>query len=69
MTGFWLDKNNQLDFFNRFAQQNGFDPLVMENWNKVTVQQVKNVKGGASLLKYYNGSVQQAIKSLYSDVT
>ena len=30
--GYWKDINNQRAFFDEFAKEEGFDPLVVENW-------------------------------------
>ncbi len=38
---YWGDAQNRRKFFIEFATQKGFDPLVAENWNKVTAKDIK----------------------------
>lgn len=42
--GYWLDIENRKQFFAKLAQQQGFDPLVAENWDRITQSQVLEVE-------------------------
>lgn len=44
--GYWYSKkeNNVRRFFEEYAQSNGFDPLVPDNWYSVSRQSVLDTK-------------------------
>jgi hypothetical protein len=33
--GYWVDLNNRKEFFDSYARENNFDPLVPSNWYKL----------------------------------
>jgi len=33
---YWTEKDNRRKFFVDFAKQNGFEPLIAENWYPIT---------------------------------
>ncbi len=37
---YWRSAENQRNFFIEFASQKGFDPLVSENWDKITTKAI-----------------------------
>jgi hypothetical protein len=39
--GRWADEHNRKQFFDSFARENGFDPLVPENWYLVTLDKLQ----------------------------
>ena len=42
--GFWASAENRRKVFCEFAEEMGFDPLLPENWNNITWQQVCSMK-------------------------
>jgi len=56
-------------FFDEFARDTmGFDPLVAENWYSVTKASVVRQKGGGFVLDCYEGSLYQALVSIYPKI-
>eukprot|EP00026_Physarum_polycephalum_P001147 Phypoly_transcript_01148.p1 GENE.Phypoly_transcript_01148~~Phypoly_transcript_01148.p1 ORF type:complete len:746 (+),score=87.76 Phypoly_transcript_01148:82-2319(+) len=65
---YWQSLDNRRDFLERFARLKGFDPLVVQNWYKVSANQVEEIKGGQSMLEYYHGSLYKALLHLYPTI-
>jgi len=42
--GYWGNAKNVRKYFEEFAKENGFDPLVPANWGAVTASSVKAAK-------------------------
>jgi len=38
--GHWQDNINRKVFFCKFAEENGFDPFVRENWANISASQI-----------------------------
>jgi len=64
----WADERNQKEFFDTYAKDNGFDPLVASNWYSVTRQNILKCKGSSTVLTYYQGSFVKALAFLYPDI-
>lgn len=60
--GYWKDLNNQRAFFDKVASLCGVQQL--SDWSSITVKHVLQC-GGGTLLKYYNGSLLQALRAVY----
>lgn len=44
IAAFWKDRKNRRNFFENYAKENGFDPLVPDNWYKhpyINISQIK----------------------------
>jgi len=50
---YWMNVDNRLKFFMRFANEKGFEPLVPENWYSMSVRKIRSIKGGSAVLQYY----------------
>jgi len=50
---FWEEAVNRKEFFDSFARNNQFDPLLPRNWYSISIPQIHAAKG-AGLLKYYS---------------
>src|SRR5690242_7701474 len=61
----WKDLSNQKLFLERIAPDLGINKL--EDWRNIKVHQVIE-KGGGSMLKHYGGSLQRALKTLYTQI-
>jgi len=64
--GYWKEMQNRIQFFVEFAKEQGFDPLVPDNWYNVTQKQIIS-KGGRGLLVYYE-SFKKAIVDAFREV-
>eukprot|EP00026_Physarum_polycephalum_P001576 Phypoly_transcript_01578.p1 GENE.Phypoly_transcript_01578~~Phypoly_transcript_01578.p1 ORF type:complete len:1027 (+),score=73.79 Phypoly_transcript_01578:436-3081(+) len=62
---FWQGEDNAKKFFDKYADEKAFDPLVAKNWCHVSTQQILAVKGGSAIMKYYNGSIYKALNTVY----
>jgi len=59
-------------FFDGFARSRNFNPLVAENWNSVTGDEIRRVVpivSGRGFLSHYKGSHIIALKKLYPELT
>eukprot|EP00026_Physarum_polycephalum_P001342 Phypoly_transcript_01343.p1 GENE.Phypoly_transcript_01343~~Phypoly_transcript_01343.p1 ORF type:complete len:974 (+),score=101.70 Phypoly_transcript_01343:154-3075(+) len=63
----WIDEDNRKQLFHMFAKQGNFDPLVAENWYKVTKADILEIKGASSILKYYGG-FQKALLATFPNI-
>jgi hypothetical protein len=50
--GYWADISRRKEFFDAFAKEHGFDPLVAENWYKITSQKIEERKVNYMLLPF-----------------
>lgn len=41
---YWEDEKRRREFFDSFATENGFDPLVPENWYSVSTNELRETK-------------------------
>jgi len=72
----YLDEDKNIPFtreklvlhFDNLAKENKLDPLLSENWYSVTSRQVRDRKGGSSVLEYYNGSFTKALEQIYPNI-
>ena len=42
--GYWAYLENRRHFFEEFAKEGGFDPLLPESWHNVTASQIRSKK-------------------------
>eukprot|EP00026_Physarum_polycephalum_P004013 Phypoly_transcript_04030.p1 GENE.Phypoly_transcript_04030~~Phypoly_transcript_04030.p1 ORF type:complete len:625 (+),score=47.65 Phypoly_transcript_04030:223-2097(+) len=66
--GYWHNVGNRINLFNSFANQNNFDPLLPHNWYGVSAEDIRSFKGFKSMLRYYEGSVVQALVHLFPNI-
>jgi len=59
--------DHQRRFFDSFALENGFDPLIPANWTHVHQADLFHA-GAYSFLRYYGGSHFKALVSVYPDL-
>eukprot|EP00026_Physarum_polycephalum_P001933 Phypoly_transcript_01936.p1 GENE.Phypoly_transcript_01936~~Phypoly_transcript_01936.p1 ORF type:complete len:910 (+),score=132.37 Phypoly_transcript_01936:109-2838(+) len=65
---FWADMNNRRNLFCKFAKLKNFDPLIPENWYPVVREDLVILKGAATTLEYYNGTISAALVHLFPDI-
>jgi len=64
----WKGAENHRKFFDEFAKEFKFDPLIVENWFRFPAHDVLQRKGGQSVLKEYDNSLKQALMTSYSQL-
>lgn len=62
--GHWKDPSNCRRFFDHLASAMGFDPLVPNNWSKVTPSEMSSTKW-TSILSHFEGSSTKALAFAY----
>eukprot|EP00026_Physarum_polycephalum_P001103 Phypoly_transcript_01104.p1 GENE.Phypoly_transcript_01104~~Phypoly_transcript_01104.p1 ORF type:complete len:992 (-),score=189.41 Phypoly_transcript_01104:668-3643(-) len=65
---YYSSKKIQRSFLDSFAAQNGFDPLVAENWYSVTVPAMNLYKNVKAIRRKY-GSLRAALIVLYPELS
>lgn len=63
--GFWNTQSNRSLYLRWLGQQLGFRKL--EDWHKITTNDLKQNRGGGVLLNYWNSSAIAAVKECYPD--
>lgn len=63
----WTFAKNRRRFFDEFAAENGFDPLIAEYWYKISRKAILSKKGGRTVIDYHGG-VSKSLIELYPDV-
>ena len=51
------------------ARRRHFDPLMLEEWDRVDIKEICAEKGGTSVLKHYGFSLIRALTTLYHHET
>eukprot|EP00026_Physarum_polycephalum_P002350 Phypoly_transcript_02356.p1 GENE.Phypoly_transcript_02356~~Phypoly_transcript_02356.p1 ORF type:complete len:908 (+),score=118.97 Phypoly_transcript_02356:113-2836(+) len=64
----WTDEKKRKTFFDRFAHDKGFDPLVPGNWYSVTTRMFHDYQGYEAILNYYGGKLSDCLMQLYPDI-
>eukprot|EP00026_Physarum_polycephalum_P002482 Phypoly_transcript_02489.p1 GENE.Phypoly_transcript_02489~~Phypoly_transcript_02489.p1 ORF type:complete len:757 (+),score=113.72 Phypoly_transcript_02489:481-2751(+) len=59
---------NMRAFFEQFAQERNFDPLVPENWYSLPALEVYKSKGAATIINYFKGGYASALVSIFPDI-
>eukprot|EP00026_Physarum_polycephalum_P001974 Phypoly_transcript_01978.p1 GENE.Phypoly_transcript_01978~~Phypoly_transcript_01978.p1 ORF type:complete len:752 (+),score=127.08 Phypoly_transcript_01978:45-2300(+) len=65
---YWEDPLKRKNFFDQFASENGFDPLVPENWYSVSSNELRETKSYSSVVQYYKGGIVAALMDLYPNI-
>eukprot|EP00026_Physarum_polycephalum_P008136 Phypoly_transcript_08214.p1 GENE.Phypoly_transcript_08214~~Phypoly_transcript_08214.p1 ORF type:complete len:513 (-),score=83.64 Phypoly_transcript_08214:5-1384(-) len=55
-------------FFEKYAKERGFDPLVASNWYLQPRENITNTKGAQRVLIYYGHSVPAALSKVFPDI-
>jgi len=64
----WRQADARRKFFEQYAAQNRFDPLVASNWYSQNIDGLRSMKGVRQLLRYHQGSMGQALAELFPHV-
>eukprot|EP00026_Physarum_polycephalum_P001621 Phypoly_transcript_01623.p1 GENE.Phypoly_transcript_01623~~Phypoly_transcript_01623.p1 ORF type:complete len:1048 (-),score=160.89 Phypoly_transcript_01623:116-2998(-) len=66
---FWPKSSNKKQkFFEKYAEDNGFDHLKAENWYSQPVKRIMAYKGAAQVISNHNFSVSQALVDLFPNI-
>eukprot|EP00026_Physarum_polycephalum_P003695 Phypoly_transcript_03709.p1 GENE.Phypoly_transcript_03709~~Phypoly_transcript_03709.p1 ORF type:complete len:736 (+),score=66.77 Phypoly_transcript_03709:154-2361(+) len=67
--GHWLhdDGKRIKDFMENFAKRRGFDPLVANNWYKVTTTHIREA-GGGGILHHFKGSIISTLIHVFPSI-
>eukprot|EP00026_Physarum_polycephalum_P006606 Phypoly_transcript_06655.p1 GENE.Phypoly_transcript_06655~~Phypoly_transcript_06655.p1 ORF type:complete len:580 (+),score=87.68 Phypoly_transcript_06655:116-1741(+) len=66
---YWRSIENRISFFRNFAAYHYFDPLVPENWYRVTKHDIlSSLKSAKAVLHWHPGHVSQALTTLFPDI-
>eukprot|EP00026_Physarum_polycephalum_P001478 Phypoly_transcript_01480.p1 GENE.Phypoly_transcript_01480~~Phypoly_transcript_01480.p1 ORF type:complete len:1080 (+),score=145.14 Phypoly_transcript_01480:111-3350(+) len=66
--GFFDDTKNRRKFFDKFAQDRGFDPLIARNWYSISTQEVYQQKHGYTVMQRRYSSLYEALKDIYPEI-
>eukprot|EP00026_Physarum_polycephalum_P003691 Phypoly_transcript_03705.p1 GENE.Phypoly_transcript_03705~~Phypoly_transcript_03705.p1 ORF type:complete len:765 (+),score=83.89 Phypoly_transcript_03705:12-2306(+) len=66
---FWSEQKNVREFFDKFAAQAQFDPLLAENWYNIFYSDIAAAKNGYSVLTRYNQVYSRAVMDAYPDLS
>jgi len=65
----WTDAGNRRKFFENYAKQCGFDPLLAENWYSESLLKIKSMKKGIQrVMSYHNWSWKTALLDLFPNI-
>eukprot|EP00026_Physarum_polycephalum_P002023 Phypoly_transcript_02027.p1 GENE.Phypoly_transcript_02027~~Phypoly_transcript_02027.p1 ORF type:complete len:816 (+),score=61.48 Phypoly_transcript_02027:208-2655(+) len=64
---FYGPKNRRL-FFENYAKDHNFDPLLAENWYSQAKSQIMATKGAHTILAYHNASISKALADLFPHI-
>jgi len=64
----WHTLSRQEAFFNEIAIRHSFDPLLPQNWYKLSRNVILSAKGGHSVLAQYRGSYVKALMCVYPSI-
>eukprot|EP00026_Physarum_polycephalum_P012597 Phypoly_transcript_12920.p1 GENE.Phypoly_transcript_12920~~Phypoly_transcript_12920.p1 ORF type:complete len:356 (+),score=59.55 Phypoly_transcript_12920:23-1069(+) len=59
---------NRRLFFEKYAKDNGFDPLDPENWYHQTKAKIMDTKGAWTVICYHNRSTSKALLDLFPEI-
>eukprot|EP00026_Physarum_polycephalum_P002957 Phypoly_transcript_02966.p1 GENE.Phypoly_transcript_02966~~Phypoly_transcript_02966.p1 ORF type:complete len:695 (+),score=87.59 Phypoly_transcript_02966:171-2087(+) len=66
--GYWSYMNNRKEFFDSYARENNFDPLIPSNWYKLPSLNVFKARKGARFLQVYGGNIRKALEHVYPNI-
>eukprot|EP00026_Physarum_polycephalum_P001044 Phypoly_transcript_01045.p1 GENE.Phypoly_transcript_01045~~Phypoly_transcript_01045.p1 ORF type:complete len:1215 (-),score=190.78 Phypoly_transcript_01045:36-3680(-) len=64
----WGKQKERRKFFDLFAMDQGFDPLVPDNWYNVSQVSLAQRTGYETVLKYHGGKLADCLMQLYPDI-
>eukprot|EP00026_Physarum_polycephalum_P002735 Phypoly_transcript_02743.p1 GENE.Phypoly_transcript_02743~~Phypoly_transcript_02743.p1 ORF type:complete len:836 (+),score=105.65 Phypoly_transcript_02743:77-2584(+) len=64
----WSKVRNRRKFFEDYAKDHGFDPLIPENWYKQSSKKIKAAKGANRVMHYHKNSSIKALIDLFPNI-
>eukprot|EP00026_Physarum_polycephalum_P005354 Phypoly_transcript_05386.p1 GENE.Phypoly_transcript_05386~~Phypoly_transcript_05386.p1 ORF type:complete len:586 (+),score=95.25 Phypoly_transcript_05386:3-1760(+) len=65
----WSYKGNRRAFFEEYAKENNFDPLIAENWFKQFPKKIMAKPDAGSVMSFHSNSVSKALLDLFPSLT
>eukprot|EP00026_Physarum_polycephalum_P003078 Phypoly_transcript_03087.p1 GENE.Phypoly_transcript_03087~~Phypoly_transcript_03087.p1 ORF type:complete len:857 (-),score=123.40 Phypoly_transcript_03087:4-2394(-) len=65
---YWEKPENRRKFFETYAANNHFDPLLADNWYQEPLNKISAAKGAYAMLIHHSGSVQKALQDLFPEI-
>eukprot|EP00026_Physarum_polycephalum_P000368 Phypoly_transcript_00368.p1 GENE.Phypoly_transcript_00368~~Phypoly_transcript_00368.p1 ORF type:complete len:1106 (+),score=136.69 Phypoly_transcript_00368:1680-4997(+) len=65
---YWKDPKNGRKFFENFAEKQGFDPLIAQNWYTVEHTDIETFKGAKDVLHKFHGSHRAALLKVFPEI-
>jgi len=65
---FWDKSDNQLRFFESYADKYNFDPLNPNNWYSQSKRKIMAIKGAHRIAHYHGGSITNALEHLFPTI-
>eukprot|EP00026_Physarum_polycephalum_P004684 Phypoly_transcript_04707.p1 GENE.Phypoly_transcript_04707~~Phypoly_transcript_04707.p1 ORF type:complete len:664 (+),score=57.25 Phypoly_transcript_04707:58-2049(+) len=64
----WSKPDNRRSFFEKYAQENKFNPLIPTNWYAQSKAKILSTQGAKSVLNYHGHSISRAITDLFPEI-
>jgi hypothetical protein len=64
----WEELKNRRKFFEEYAKQTGFDPLVPANWYNQTRERIMSFKGAEAVMAYHDHKVSNALLDCFPEI-
>jgi len=64
----WEFTHNRRKFFENYAAERGFDPLLAENWYLQSGEQILQTKGARRVISYHKGSLAKTLIDLFPGI-
>eukprot|EP00026_Physarum_polycephalum_P002151 Phypoly_transcript_02156.p1 GENE.Phypoly_transcript_02156~~Phypoly_transcript_02156.p1 ORF type:complete len:735 (+),score=101.72 Phypoly_transcript_02156:694-2898(+) len=64
----WNSVENRRLFFENYARENGFEPLVPENWYSQSGKAIMQSKDAQKVIYFHEGSISRALLDLFPEI-
>lgn len=64
----WQNPQKRRAFFEKFAQERQFDPLIPSNWYPVSLDTILEQKNSQQVLRFHDGSFMNAVTELFPEL-
>jgi len=67
---YWEDITNRRNFFEKFAKEHGFDPLIRKNWYNIPLTSItsNNETRNSVVSHYYSGNMVRALLHVFPEI-
>eukprot|EP00026_Physarum_polycephalum_P003804 Phypoly_transcript_03819.p1 GENE.Phypoly_transcript_03819~~Phypoly_transcript_03819.p1 ORF type:complete len:654 (+),score=64.41 Phypoly_transcript_03819:47-2008(+) len=67
-TSLWKSVTKRRQAFEKYAKENGFDPLVPKHWYTQPSEKIQKIKGIQSILRFHGRSIMRALLELFPTI-